>query len=140
MMGAVLRFAAFAAALAIAFAHAQEDLDARPAAAAAEGWLQLLDTGRYGESWEAATPLFREETAKVRWETTVEGVRGPLGVVISRKLRSATYSRGPGDLSDRHFFVIQYDTRFEHRPLSTEIVTPMRGPDGVWRVAAYVLR
>lgn len=139
-MTALFRLAAFAAAVAIAFANAQEEFDAKPATAAAEGWLQLLDSGRYAESWESAAGLFRDETPKVKWEITVESVRAPLGVVIARKLRSATYSRGLGNLPEGHFYVIQYDTRFENRPLSTEIVTPMRGADGVWKVSAYILR
>ena len=130
---------AFALALCPA-AWAQEDIDVKPAMAAAESWLAMLDSGRYAESWEAAASIFRDETPKVKWETTVEGTRAPLGVVIARKLRSANYSRGLGSLPDGHFFVIQYDTRFENRPLSTEVVTPMRGADGVWKVSAYILR
>lgn len=38
------------------------------------------------------------------------------------------------------YVVIQYDTRFENRHLSTEIVTPMRGRDGVWKVSGYIIR
>lgn len=137
-----MKFVALASAamLAVALAQAQDEteaFDAKPAAAAAESWLALVDTGRYGESWEAAARPFRAETPRIAWETKVEAARAPLGVVISRKLRSAAYSRG---LGGEHLYVMQYDTRFATRPRSTEIVTPLRGADGVWRVSAYVLR
>ena len=84
--------------------------------------------------------MFRETTPKVKWETTVEAVRAPLGVVIVRKLRQATFTRGIASDPQAELYVLQYDTRFENRPLSTEIVTPLRGSDGTWRVSAYVLR
>jgi hypothetical protein len=130
----------FAFVLACEPARAQSDIDAKPALDAAEAWLAALDTGRYGASWEDAAPMFRETTPRVQWETTVERTRAPLGVVISRKVRQAVYRRGISTDPDADVFVIQYDTRFENRPLSTEIVTPLRGADGAWRVSAYVLR
>jgi hypothetical protein len=36
--------------------------------------------------------------------------------------------------------VIQFDTRFENRPLSMETVTPMREKDGSWKVSGYFIR
>jgi hypothetical protein len=36
--------------------------------------------------------------------------------------------------------VIQFDTVFDKRPLSTETVTPMREPDGSWKVSGYLIR
>ena len=127
-------------ALASTGARAQGDLDSTPALEAARTWLATLDAGRYGASWEDAAPALKDAMTKVQWETGLESTRAPLGVVVARKIRQATCARGiPADPA-AEVCVLQYDTRFENRPLSTEVVTPIRGHDGSWRVAAYVLR
>lgn len=129
--------------LVCAWSHARGDdeaLDAQPALAAAEEWLAVVDARRYGESWENAAPLFRDALEKSRWEMLVDAARAPLGVAISRKLRSATFTRKLPNAPPGEYFVIQYDTRFATRPQSIEIVTPMRLPDGGWRVSGYIIR
>lgn len=123
-----------------ATAHAQADIDATPALEAARIWLATLDAGRYGAAWEDAAPLLRDATPKVPWETTLERARGALGVVIVRKIRQAACSRGTQVDPETEICVIQYDTRFEDRPLGSEQATVLRSPDGTWRVAAYQLR
>ena len=134
------RIAIAVLALAPAGAWAQSDLDSTPALEAARTWLATLDAGRYGASWEDAAPALQESMTRVQWETGLEAKRAPLGVVIVRKIRQATCARGvPADPA-AEVCVLQYDTRFENRPLSTELVTPVRGRDGTWRVAAYALR
>ena len=121
-------------------AAAQEEIDVKPAMGVAQAWLASVDAGNYGASWEAAAPLFREAMAKVKWETTIESVRAPLGTPINRKLRQAYYTRVLPNAPEGEYVVIQYDTRFENRPLSTEIVTPMKAIDGTWKVSGYIIR
>lgn len=115
-------------------------LDTSPAMRVADGWLAHIDAARYADSWDECALLFREAVPKVQWETTLAQVRGPLGVAISRKLRSATYTRTMPGAPEGEYVVIQYDTRFENRPLSVETVTPMREKSGAWRVAGYHIR
>jgi Protein of unknown function (DUF4019) len=117
-------------------AAAAEEIDTAPAMVAAEAWLAMVDRGQYGASWDAASETFRNGIERVKWETRVESVRTPLGVANSRKVRMATLTR---ELAGE-YVVIQFDTRFEKRPLSTEVVTPVREKDGVWRVAGYYIR
>ena len=121
-------------------AAAQEEIDVKPAMGVAQAWLASVDAGNYGASWETAAPLFREAMAKVKWETTIESVRAPLGTPINRKLRQAYYTRVLPNAPEGEYVVIQYDTRFENRPLSTEIVTPMKAIDGTWKVSGYIIR
>lgn len=126
--------------LAVAVARAQSEIDSVPAFEAARIWLATIDAGRYGEGWEDAAPTLRESMTKVQWETGLEAARAPLGVVIVRKIREANCARGTRADPAAEICVIRYDTRFENRPLTTEIATPIRGRDGTWRVASYVLR
>ena len=115
-------------------------LDTAPAMHVADSWLSYVDSGRYAESWDDSAVYFREAVPKTQWETTLVQVRGPLGVAISRKVRSATYTRKLPGAPEGEYVVIQYDTRFENRPQSVETVTPMREKNGVWKVAGYHIR
>lgn len=122
-------------------ARAQDEgLDLRPADQAARAWLATVDSGRYGDSWEDAAALFKQTIPKLRWETTVQSVREPLGIATSRKVRSMTYARILPNAPEGEYVVIQFDTRFENRPLSVETVTPMREKDGSWKVSGYFIR
>jgi hypothetical protein len=142
---AYLGLAAFLAVVAIAGVHspalaADEAIDAKPAMAAAEAWLAMLDAGRYDETWEGAAPLFKGAITKEKWQAAIDAARAPLGVVIVRKLRSAIFARTLPNAPPGEYFEIQYDTRFDNRPLTIEIVTPMRDADGAWRVSGYIIR
>jgi hypothetical protein len=127
--------------LAAPFARAaDEEVDVRPAMDAALAWLAEVDAGRYGASWDEAAKMFQDAVERTKWEVTIERARNPLGVAVARKLRTATYTRALPNAPAGEYVVIQYDTRFETRPLSTEIVTPRREADGTWKVAGYIIR
>ena len=132
---------ALAAVLAGASARADEPpLDLRPAVAAAEAWLAMLDSGRFSDTWEDAAAIFKENAPQSKWEPAVQGARQPLGVVMARKVRSMRYvnvlpNAPPGD-----YVIIEFETHFENRPLSVETVTPVRTKAGVWKVAGYFIR
>jgi hypothetical protein len=119
---------------------ADEEIDTAPAMAAAEAWVAMVDRGNYGASWDAAAEVFRSGIERSKWETTAVSVRGPLGPVNARKVRMANFTRTLPGAPAGEYVVIQFDTRFENRPLTTEIVTPMREKDGSWRVAGYYVR
>jgi hypothetical protein len=40
---------------------------------------------------------------------------------------------------DGEYVVIQYATRFEHKPSIIETVTPMLDKDGSWKVSGYFI-
>jgi hypothetical protein len=119
---------------------ATEQMDLKPAMAAAEAWLQLVDGGLYGQSWEEAAAAFKDKVVKLQWETGLQDQRNLSGRLASRKLASATYTRALPGAPPGEYVVVQYHSRFDNRPLATEIVTPMRQADGTWRVAGYFIR
>ena len=73
-------------------------------------------------------------------ETTVRGVRNPLGKLKLRTLKSATYRTSLPGAPDGQYVVIQYQSSFENKRSALEIVTPMLDKDGVWRVSGYQVR
>lgn len=103
-------------------------------------WLELVDDGDYGDSWDEAAELFRGAVGRDQWERQVGGVRGPLGDVESREVISATPRTSLPGAPDGDYVVIQYRTRFENKADAVETVTPMRDPDGTYRVSGYYVR
>lgn len=110
------------------------------ASAAATSWLSLVDAGTYGESWKEAAPLFRSAVTSEQWDQSLKAVRAPLGSVRSRKLESARLATELPGVPDGEYVVLEYSTSFEHKQSATETVTPMRVPDGTWRVSGYYIR
>ena len=58
---------------------------------AASYGVALVDDGRYAESWDHASELFRNTISKEGWKSALHGTRDPLGKVISRKVISTSY-------------------------------------------------
>lgn len=112
----------------------------KAAEAAAGPWLGMVDAGNYGGSWDAAAALFRKALTRAQWEESLRKVRAPLGKVSSRKLRSAQYATSLPGAPAGEYVVLQYDTSFEASKAATETVTPMKDPDGVWRVSGYYIK
>ena len=70
----------------------------------------------------------------------VGNVRGPLGKLVSRKLKSREYTEKMPGAPDGKYVVIQYDSVFEKKASAVETVTSMADPDGAWRVSGYFIR
>ncbi len=77
---------------------------------------------------------------KEKWEQALEGVRPPLGKVLSRKVKSKQYATSLPGAPDGEYVVIQFETSFANKSTATETVTPMKDEDGKWRVSGYFVR
>jgi len=108
--------------------------------AAGNSWLAVVDAAQYDESWEQACAFFKGVVPKEQWVTQIAGVRGPLGSVLSREIASAEYTTQLPGAPDGEYVVIQYRTKFQNKATAIETVTPMRDPDGVYRVSGYYVR
>jgi hypothetical protein len=117
-------------------AEAPEDA----AQAAAESWLELVDAEQYAESWEAAASLFRGAVTRDQWIQAATGARGPLGELVSRKIRSRQYTEQVPGAPDGKYVVLQFDAVFENKASAVETVTPMLDEDGAWRVSGYFIK
>jgi len=106
----------------------------------ADTWLSLVDSGKYAESWQEASPLFKAHVGKEDWRKMLHATRDPLGKTISRKLKSAQYAKTLPGAPDGDYVIIQYETSFEHKQSSVETITPMLDKDGQWRVSGYFIK
>lgn len=136
----VIRIAAICAALLLFAAGCKDQENPEAAAAAQEAarkWLYLVDTGRYGESWEAAAALFREEVPKEKWVESLTAVRKPMGANQERMLDRARFRSSMKGAPRGEYVFIEYKSSFENNESARETVTPTKEDDGVWRVAGY---
>ena len=111
----------------------------REATGVARSWLRLVDDGRHPASWAAAAPLLREEVGSREWDAALRAVRAPLGRCLWRKLQSQAVVEGPPGALRGPYVVIRFESVFERRSGAAETITPVLGPDGRWRVAAYFI-
>jgi len=106
----------------------------------ADAWLAWVDSGQYAESWQEASQLFKAHVTKEQWQDALRATRDPLGKMLSRKLKSATYKTTLPGAPDGEYVVIQFESSFEHKQSAVETVTPMLDKDGKWRVSGYYIK
>jgi hypothetical protein len=103
-------------------------------------WLQLIDSGKYADSWQEAAQTFHAHIAKDKWVAAMKLNRAPLGKMISRTLTSARFTKSLAGAPDGQYVVIVYETRYEHKQAAVETVTSVQELDGDWRVAGYFIK
>lgn len=102
----------------------------------AQAWLQLLDAGRYGESWDAASSFWKADHTRERTEQVLEKLRAPLGTVRLRKLLTARFQTVP----DGDCVHIVFASEFTGKPHHLETLDMLREKNGDWKVASWSQR
>jgi len=111
-----------------------------------KSWLAIVDRGDYAKSWEKVADSFQRTISKEEWVARLEKVRRPLGKVISRKVRSITYSpysrkvRSLKDAAVGMRFEQKFNTSFDGLLAAVETMICSKQPDGSWRVSGYLIR
>lgn len=106
----------------------------------AEQWLALVDAGNYAGSWKTAAGYFQTAVPQDQWEHSIVAVRKPLGDLVSRKLKSAKYTKSLPGAPDGEYVVLQFDTSFANKQVAVETVTPLLDKDGKWKVSGYYIK
>jgi len=106
---------------------------------AAKEWLNIIDAGEYGESWQKADSLFKSQLSQKKWYSALKGIRTPLGEVTSRsELNAKEYTSLPG-VPDGEYLVIQFKTEFQNKKSSTETLTLSKN-SGQWLPVGYFIK
>jgi hypothetical protein len=140
MVRTIASLVAVALALSVITAIAQDSDKEKKAVSAAEKWLNMVDEGRYSDSWQGAAEYLRNAINQEQWNRSLRAVRKPLGEVVSRQMKTATYKTSLPGAPDGEYVVIQFDTSFENKKAAIETVTPMMDQDGTWRVSGYYIK
>ena len=136
----IVRALAAAGIVLIAQGVQADEASEKAAVSAADAWLRRVDAGQYRASWDDAARLFKNAVSTADWERSLNGVRSPLGKVVSRKVASRMYTESLPGAPDGKYVVIQYQTSFENKNAAIETVTPMLDGDGRWRVSGYFIK
>jgi hypothetical protein len=112
----------------------------KAALAAADAWLKLADEGKYEDCWSQASELMKAAAPEADFAKQVGTTRDLLGELVSRKVKSTDYATSLPGAPDGEYVVIQYDASFAKKASAVETITPMKDPDGVWRVSGYYLK
>ena len=107
---------------------------------AAEHWLALIDAGKFAEGWKTAAEYLQRATPQQQFTQSLDAVRKPLGKLVSRKLKSAKYTKTVPGAPDGEYVILQFDTSFENKKEAVETVTPMREKDGKWKISGYFIK
>jgi uncharacterized protein len=116
-------------------ARAQAD---GPAAAMA-AWLELIDAGRAGESWDRFAAPVQAMISREAWDEGVRQARAPFaGAVTSRVVDDVQPLPPPPGAPPGEFVRLRFATRFAGGATATETVAAMNPGDG-WRAAGYFI-
>jgi hypothetical protein len=105
----------------------------------AKHWLSLIDAGKFAQSWKTAGEYFQTAVPQEEWQRSLNAVRKPLGDLVSRKLKSAKYTKSLPGAPDSEYVVLQLESSFANKEHAIETVTSMLGKDGQWRVSGYYI-
>ncbi|MBE0585750.1 MAG: DUF4019 domain-containing protein [Desulfofustis sp.] len=105
----------------------------------AEVFLQLIDSGQYGASWEKTAPIFRSQVSQERWAEMLSGVRPLFGAMISRDVTAIKFTTSLPGVPDGEYVTIQFASAFEKKAEAIETVTMTRF-QSEWQVAGYFIK
>jgi hypothetical protein len=111
--------------------------DLRDSAAEAQKWLKLIDQGKYGESWDTGSNIFRFTIKRDEWIKSLEKIHQPYGQLISRQLVQQSPAENPKGLPAGDYMVLVYKSSYSNHPSVNELVTMVLSTDGKWKVLTY---
>jgi hypothetical protein len=117
-------------------ANSADSAENHAAIDAAQSWLAALDAGNYDASWNQSATVFRAGNGSAaNWASAASEMRGPLGNVVSRRLKEAA----PTNLQEGAAYGLVFETSFAARPSAVEEVTVVLD-GGFWKVAGYMVK
>ena len=116
---------------------AKKEVDFKPMAKAVEGFLVMLDLGRFAESYDAADASFREGATKEAWIESLKQNRTPLGAPKERSLTKVDTNTSL--TSGKVSYVFPVISTFEKGSV-IEDITVVKSADGQYRVADWSIK
>lgn len=103
---------------------------------ASQDFVKLLDEGKYAESWDQSSDIFKLTIAKEDWVASMQKIRSPLGKETSREMQDIRIAVNPKGLPQGDYIVVIFETSFSNKPKAMELVT-LRFVEGTWKVLTY---
>ena len=109
--------------------------DQEKARAAAEAFLNKVDSGRYEETWTDVSPELRKRSSQFAWTTMLKGVRGMLGKVDTRQSRAFGFTSTIEDLPVGRYAVFEFTGTVSDSTLFEKVVLQRVGER--WMILGY---
>ena len=106
----------------------------------ARTWLELLDSGKYKESWEQSSSQLKSRKSEAEWIKTITPIRSLRGTANARYLATAGATKSLSGLPDGDYIVLQFYATFAQKGLSLETVTLMKTENSTWEIVDYTLK
>ncbi|CAM3798223.1 MULTISPECIES: DUF4019 domain-containing protein [Pseudoalteromonas] len=123
----------------LTWAQTLKVVDVATEIAPATSWLEVVDSGKYANSWQQAGVFFQENVPKALWVSKLEEVRAPLGKVQSRQGISRQELTAIPQLPDGEYVILEFQTDFENKADSIETVTLKKSAEQ-WQVIGYFIQ
>jgi hypothetical protein len=97
----------------------------------ATSWLNLIDTGRYAESWKQLGSKLQAKYSESAWASALRPLLSQAGKIKKRTFRSFNYLDSQGES-----VVIAFDSSFSNVTIGRETVTMVQ-EEGHWKITGY---
>jgi len=114
--------------------------DDRDSIEAGRKWLALLDAGKAGSAWDAASKQLKAKVTRDQFVADVRNARKPLGKLASRTPVKFARAHDLPDAPTGDYALVEYEAKYANgRKLSEQLIW-VAEDDEVWRVAGYYYR
>jgi hypothetical protein len=103
-------------------------------------WLELIDSGRFGDAWDATAKYLKSSVTRSEWVNGLTDIRKPFGKLVSRTPAKFARAHSIPGAPDGDYVVIQYDSVFATGKNASEQLTLMLEADNSFRVSGYFIR
>ncbi|HEY9248362.1 MAG TPA: DUF4019 domain-containing protein, partial [Rariglobus sp.] len=110
------------------------------AVAKAQAWLEQIDAGQFGLSWDLASDAFRLAITRDQWIASLNAIRPSLGKVKIRLINTSQTTTNLPGAPDGRYIVMTFNTVFEHKQSAAETVTFEELKDGTLRASGYFIK
>ncbi len=120
--------------------YAEENNILEKVESSARSWLGLVDSGKYKESWESSSPLFKTKTSESEWIKSITAIRMPRGAMSARYIATAGSTKSISGFPDGEYVVLQFYTTFIEKGLALEAITLTKAQNETWQVVQYSIK
>jgi hypothetical protein len=108
---------------------------AEPTSSAFE-WLQLVDSGKYAQSYAEGSAIFHSRITELAFEQKTKLYRDATGPIKFRAVDGVSMVGDLQNLPPGQYAIVRYHSKFANQPAAVETVY-LTLENGLWRVAAY---
>lgn len=116
--------------------NAPHAADIRAARQVAEGWIQLLDQGKFDLAYQQMGQAARQQISEHQWKEQLKATRSRYGKLESRIFQNTDYATTLKGAPAGQYVILDYLCTFTSHQTSPETIVMAKTADG-WRVAGF---